>query len=115
MEYNCLFVYGTLQSGQSRHHLLANLRYEKATLRGYRKLQPPELGFPFIVEDPEASVLGEIYYEVTPDQWEELDRVEGEGSLYHRILVEVETGNKKLTAYVYSPDSILVNRYEEKR
>lgn len=114
LECDRLFVYGTLQSGQSRHHLLNGLRYEKATLYGYKKVQPPSLGFPFIIEDPMASVSGEIYFEVTPLQWEELDKAEGEGSLYHRILVEVET-TEKWTVYVYSPARALMERFGEEK
>ncbi|MFW9856754.1 MAG: gamma-glutamylcyclotransferase [Candidatus Thorarchaeota archaeon] len=111
MECDRLFVYGTLQSGQSRHHLLAGLMYENATLHGYRKIQSPDLGFPFIVENARSSVLGEVYFNVTSSHWVELDRVEGEGSLYHRTLVEVETLTEKLMAYVYIPDFSLVKRF----
>ena len=112
VECDRLFVYGTLQSGQSRHHLLDGLYYEKATLYGYKIVQPPTLGFPFIVEDPDAAISGEIYFEVTSLHWKELDKVEGEGSLYHRILVEVETEKKKKwTVYLYSPARALAERF----
>ena len=43
-----LFVYGTLQAGQSRNYILKGLKYKKATLFNYRKVQPPSL-------DPHAA------------------------------------------------------------
>ncbi|MFX0185084.1 MAG: gamma-glutamylcyclotransferase family protein [Candidatus Hodarchaeota archaeon] len=108
-----LFVYGTLQSGQSRNHYLKGLSYEKALLIGYRKISPPSLGFPFIMPEKSSNVVGEIYFGLKQHHWSLLDRIEGEGSLYHRILVEVvvDPSNEKLMAFAYFPSKILIENY----
>jgi gamma-glutamylcyclotransferase (GGCT)/AIG2-like uncharacterized protein YtfP len=109
---NNLFVYGTLQHGQSRNYILKGLKYEKATLINYRKLEPASLGFPFIIRDINSKVKGEIYYDVTNSIITQIDMIEGEGKLYHRIIVKVdlEDGNK-VEAYTYYPSEILIKNY----
>jgi gamma-glutamylcyclotransferase (GGCT)/AIG2-like uncharacterized protein YtfP len=108
-----LFVYGTLQSGQSRNHYLKGLSYENAVLIGYQKISPPSLGFPFIIREKTSEVTGEIYFGLKQYHWSLLDRIEGEGSLYYRILVEIVVvpSNKKLMAFVYFPSKILIENY----
>jgi gamma-glutamylcyclotransferase (GGCT)/AIG2-like uncharacterized protein YtfP len=107
-----LFVYGTLQHGQSRHHVLEDLKYEKAILPKYKKISPPSLGFPFIIYDETSEVEGEIYYDIDLDLLRTLDLIEGEGSLYHRIVVEVITKDGgKVQAYTYYPSDILLSKY----
>jgi gamma-glutamylcyclotransferase (GGCT)/AIG2-like uncharacterized protein YtfP len=112
--YNCdkLFVYGTLQHGQSRNYILRGLKYEKATLLNYRKLEPQSLGFPFIIKDDDSSVKGEVYYGVGESLINQIDMIEGEGKLYHRILVVVnlEDGNET-EAYTYYPSKMLIKNY----
>jgi gamma-glutamylcyclotransferase (GGCT)/AIG2-like uncharacterized protein YtfP len=107
-----LFVYGTLQSGRSRHSILQNLNFEKAVLPGYKKVSPVSLGFPFIIHDESSQVNGEVYYGLNDELFHALDLIEGEGSLYHRILVRVMTqkGNE-IESFVYFPDKKLINRY----
>ncbi|MFX0125285.1 MAG: gamma-glutamylcyclotransferase family protein [Candidatus Hodarchaeota archaeon] len=113
--YDCdrLFVYGTLQSGQSRNHYLKGLSYEKAQLIGYRKISPPSLGFPFIIKEETSEVMGEIYFGLKQHHWATLDKIEGEGSLYHRILVEVvlTSSYEHLISYVYFPSRILIENF----
>ncbi|UCG01912.1 MAG: gamma-glutamylcyclotransferase [Candidatus Heimdallarchaeota archaeon] len=115
---NCdrLFTYGTLQSGQSRNFLLSGLEFKKAILPGYRKVTPPELGFPFIVQDKGSNVTGEIYFQLTQAHWTEIDLIEGEGSLYHRILVEVKTipNGMQFSTFTYYPSRSLIEQYSEK-
>jgi gamma-glutamylcyclotransferase (GGCT)/AIG2-like uncharacterized protein YtfP len=107
-----VFVYGTLQHGQSRDYVLENLEYEKATLPKHRKISPPSLGFPFIIFDEDCEVKGEVYYNIDSELLKTLDLIEGEGSLYHRIIVEVLTiKGEKLQAYTYYPSDLLVNKY----
>ncbi|MFX1505939.1 MAG: gamma-glutamylcyclotransferase [Promethearchaeota archaeon] len=111
-----LFTYGTLQSGYSRNYLMKGLDFNKAVLSGYRKISPPELGFPFIIQDQESAVSGEIYFRLTQAHWTQIDLIEGEGSLYHRILVEVKTipeGNQ-FSAFTYYPSRGLIDQYSEK-
>jgi gamma-glutamylcyclotransferase (GGCT)/AIG2-like uncharacterized protein YtfP len=107
-----LFVYGTLQDGQSRNIILKGLRYEKATLFNYKKVISSSLGFPFIVRDDSSNVKGEVYYDIDESIISEIDRIEGEGELYHRIVVKVTLLNgKELEAYTYYPSEILVKNY----
>lgn len=111
-QLNRLFVYGTLQHGQSRNYVLKGLKYEKATLPNFRKIEPPSLGFPFIIKENKSFVKGEVYYGVSKSLINHLDIIEGEGRLYHRIVVRVklENGNEK-EAYTYYPSEILTKNY----
>ena len=115
-ECDRLFTYGTLQSGYSRNYLLEGLTFEKAILPNHRKVVPPELGFPFIVQDETSHVTGEIYFGLKQSHWTQIDLVEGEGSLYHRILVEVKTipEGTKVLAHTYYPSEDLIKQYSEK-
>jgi len=107
-----LFVYGTLQYGQSRHYILKHLKFEKVVLPKHRKVSPPSLGFPFIIRDENSEVNGEIYYSVDDELFQSLDLIEGEGSLYHRILVKVKSQNgQEIESFVYYPDKKLINSY----
>ena len=109
---NKIFVYGTLQHGQSRNYILQGLKYEKAILPNHRKVSPPSLGFPFIVRDDAANVSGEVYFDVRQSLINELDRIEGEGFLYHRILVKVKINNgKEVDAFTYYPSDKLIKNY----
>ena len=109
---NNLFVYGTLQHGQSRNYILRGLKYEKATLFNYKKVVPPTLGFPFIIRDDSSSVRGEIYFGLNQSLINQIDIIEGEGQLYHRILVKVkgESGTE-LDAFTYYPSEVLIKNY----
>jgi gamma-glutamylcyclotransferase (GGCT)/AIG2-like uncharacterized protein YtfP len=107
-----IFVYGTLQHGQSRNEVLQHLKYEKAILLNHRKISPPNLGFPFIIYDKNSHVNGEVYYGLNADLFQSLDLIEGEGSLYNRILVEVITEKgEKLQVYTYYPSKKLIKNY----
>ena len=105
-----LFVYGTLQYGESRNYLLKGLIFEKASIYGYRKIFLEDLGYPIIIRDEKFYVNGEVYFCVSESLLNMLDVVEGEGSLYHRIVVNVKTITKKnYLAYVYYPSKKLIN------
>lgn len=105
-----LFVYGTLQHGESRNYLLKGLLFEEATIYGYRKIILEHLGFPIIIQDEKSNVNGEVYFDVHQSLLNMLDVVEGDGSLYHRIVVNVKTITKKnYLAYVYYPSKELIN------
>ena len=109
---NRLFVYGTLQYGQSRNYILKGLMFKKATLFNYRKVIPPSLGFPFIVRDNSSSVKGEVYYDLDQFLIQHIDMIEGEGELYHRIQVKVVLADGKETdAFTYYPSKILINKF----
>jgi gamma-glutamylcyclotransferase (GGCT)/AIG2-like uncharacterized protein YtfP len=107
-----LFVYGTLQYGQSRNYILRGLEFEKATLFNYRKVIPPSLGFPFIIREKSSIVKGEIYYGLAPILINQIDIIEGEGELYHRIKVKVVLENgKEVVSYTYYPSEILIKKF----
>lgn len=107
-----LFVYGTLQHGQSRNYILRGLKYEKAILINHKKVIHPSLGFPFIIRDNSSNVSGEVYYGVEQSLINQIDMIEGEGELYHRILVKVKLENgKEIEAFTYYPSEILINNY----
>jgi gamma-glutamylcyclotransferase (GGCT)/AIG2-like uncharacterized protein YtfP len=111
-----LFVYGTLMSGKSRNHVLEGLSYEKATLKGFKKVEPPSLGFPFIVRvsSYESEVLGEIYYQLTKEHWKIIDMIEGEGYLYQRIQVTIETlSQNNVKCSTYYPKKDLLTSFTE--
>jgi gamma-glutamylcyclotransferase (GGCT)/AIG2-like uncharacterized protein YtfP len=107
-----VFVYGTLQHGQSRNYILKGLKYKRAILSNYRKVEPPSLGFPFIIKDNKSSVNGEVYYGVSKSLINQLDMIEGEGRLYHRIVVRIKVeGGNQIEAYTYYPSEILIKNY----
>jgi gamma-glutamylcyclotransferase (GGCT)/AIG2-like uncharacterized protein YtfP len=107
-----LFVYGTLQHGQSRNYILNGLKFEDAILVNHRKVVPPSLGFPFIINDKGSMVSGEIYYGTSPSLLSRIDKIEGEGELYHRILVKVKlSSGKYIEAFTYYPSEILIKNY----
>jgi gamma-glutamylcyclotransferase (GGCT)/AIG2-like uncharacterized protein YtfP len=110
--HNRLFVYGTLQHGQNRNYVLKGLKFEKAILPNFKKLEPPSLGFPFIIKDNKSSVKGEVYYGVSRSLINHLDMIEGEGRLYHRIVVRIKIKNgNEIDAYTYYPSEILIKNY----
>ncbi|MFX1592837.1 MAG: gamma-glutamylcyclotransferase family protein [Promethearchaeota archaeon] len=111
-KYDKIFVYGTLQHGQSRNYILRGLKYEKAILLNYRKVEPVSLGFPFIIKDDGSSVTGEVYYGVGKSLINQIDMIEGEGKLYYRILVNVKLEDgREIKAYTYYPSEILIKNY----
>ena len=103
LSHSNVFVYGTLLSGEHNHdyYLSDSPCIGRSTLTGYDMY---DIGsFPGIVLG-EGEIFGEVY-NVSEETLEELDYLEGEGSLYIRKLVEVtmETGEKILASiYVYN-------------
>ncbi len=109
---NNMFVYGTLRHDQSRGHVLQGLQYKEANLLNHKKISPPTLGFPFIIENDSSEVKGEVYFDVDRDLIKQIDMIEGEGSLYHRIIVEIRTENgERVKAYTYYPSERLIRSY----
>ena len=107
-----LFVYGTLRQGKSRNYVLKGLDYDVASLPDYKKISPKELGFPFIVKEKGAEVKGEVYYDLDTQLLGNIDAIEGEGNLYHRIEVKVITDKgEEVSAYTYYPSKRLRRAY----
>lgn len=95
-----LFVYGTLmKSGHMGSSYLDDEEFiGKYVLKGYDLY---DIGhFPGIVKG-EGRVKGELY-RVTLNKLTDIDRYEGEGSLYRRKMVQVQNENKEnINAFVY--------------
>jgi gamma-glutamylcyclotransferase (GGCT)/AIG2-like uncharacterized protein YtfP len=107
-----MFVYGTLQHDKSRGNVLQSLEYKKAVLPNHRKVSPRTLGFPFIVRDDSSEVHGEVYFGIGNDLIRQIDRIEGEGNLYNRIVVKVRTEDgDQVKAYTYYPSERLIKSY----
>ena len=107
-----LLVYGTLKHNESRGYILEGLKFQPAILPGYGIIRPLNLGFPFIVQEKNSTIQGEVYYDLDESLWKKVDFIEGEGTLYRRILVKVKTYNgEEITAYTYYPSKQLINSY----
>jgi gamma-glutamylaminecyclotransferase len=99
-----VFVYGTLKKGFHNHALLENAKFLGwATLEGSHVLL--DAGFPVCVPlyTGSSKVIGEVY-EVTPAEMKRLDRLEGEGRMYHRVKRKVEEAEGVCNAWVYIGD-----------
>lgn len=101
---NCtnVFVYGTLMRGERAHAYLSDAVFIGTyCLRDYAIYN---LGlYPGIRPKTGSSVYGEVYA-VDAKMLQEMDRYEGEGSLYRRTPVTVENEKERIdaVAYVYA-------------
>lgn len=98
-----LFVYGSLLSSNSHHHLLEGSNFiGRAILENYGLYKIA--WYPGIVPKEGSKVLGEVY-EIDENTLKKIDEFEEEGSLYKREKVKVILKNKKeleVWTYVYS-------------
>lgn len=99
----------------SRHYILEEYHFVRAKLDSFVRIWPPGLSYPFITPQ-EGLVLGEIYFDVPPNRFVELDRIEGEGYLYNRENVSVELLDApfkglKIDAVTYVGADSLVSEY----
>lgn len=96
---NHVFVYGTLMRGQRAHHLLAGGHCLGAfVLENYAMYH---LGrYPGIKPCAGERVYGEVY-EVDDNALEQMDRYEGNGSLYHRVCAEAVRPEETIPVQVY--------------
>ena len=94
-----VFVYGTLMKGERATSYLENAYFAgEAILKDYAL---HELGhYPGIKESRGHFVLGQVFY-VNSEILEMLDTYEGEGSLYHRLEVNVQLGSEPAQVYAY--------------
>lgn len=98
-----LFVYGTLmRNGRAEDYLSGSEFIGKAILKDYAMYKINHGDFPGIVSKKGEWVEGELYL-IRDTDCVGLDRYEGEGTLYHREIVTVEssTGQKQAWAYIY--------------
>ncbi len=101
MNITNVFVYGTLMRGEGAHAYLSKAEFiGEYCLHDYAIYN---LGwFPGIRRKTGSCVYGEVYT-VDDRMLCEMDRYEGEGSLYHRtpVVVENKSGTVNAVAYVY--------------
>lgn len=95
-----LFVYGTLQLPEKLQTILGKIpSLTPAMLTGYRVGLVARADFPGIVPARDSSVQGQLLSPLSQDDLVKLDRYEGE--LYHRIRVDVATGNGIRNVWTY--------------
>jgi gamma-glutamylaminecyclotransferase len=99
-----VFVYGTLKRGYGNNRLLADAQFLSVawTRRKFRML---DVGFPVLrpYEDQDyykASVEGELY-ECDDRTLEALDRLESEGRMYDRKIIEVVVNGSVVRVHAY--------------
>ena len=100
-----VFVYGSLKRGERNHALLRAVEYrgEARTEPQFRLFALPF--FPALVRDQAdpQSIVGEVYA-VGESTLRLLDRLEANGQLYQREMIDVESldrPNERLRAWVY--------------
>lgn len=106
-----VFVYGTLMRGHGNNHLLKETNgysYNLARLNGYALYEVAS--FPGIVAEEGEAVKGELYH-IDDQILKALDQLEGEGSLYIRkkVMVETDNGDREVYTYVWN-NSVLGKR-----
>lgn len=114
-------VYGTLKRGFHNNTLLMHSRFlEERIIPGYKLM---DAGFPVAVPCNKSSIKAEIF-EIDDDDkvtLVSLDRLEGEGHMYNRIIVDdmqMYVGNPKFwNRYEMDeiPSSNNVYEYQKKR
>ena len=98
-----VFVYGTLMRKGSAEDLLTGCTYSgKAILKDFAMYNLERGRYPGIISKRGEWVEGELYI-IHDNDFARLDQYEGEGVLYQRELVTVEssTGQKQAWAYIY--------------
>ena len=94
-----VFVYGTLMKGRWNHNFLLNEKFiGQGSVLNYGLYNVSS--FPGVIRKDGAKVLGELY-DVSEKTLEKLDILEGEGSMYLRRAVMVETEQSQVEAYIY--------------
>jgi gamma-glutamylcyclotransferase (GGCT)/AIG2-like uncharacterized protein YtfP len=100
-----VFVYGSLKQGEQNHAVLRDVEYrgEARTERQFRLYALPL--FPALVRDLEdpQTIIGEVYA-VSDMTLRVLDRLEANGRLYRRELIQVdslERPDERLLAWAY--------------
>lgn len=107
METNLFFVYGTLKRGYGNNVILSTSDFvqEDETEESYLL---GDIGFPYAFPEHVLSeyfdndyflpVRGEVWRVDDPDVVQRLDRLEGEGSHYHRRVTKTKSGAE---VYIY--------------
>lgn len=104
-----VFVYGTLRPGEPRWPLIedAIVGTEPAEVRG--ALWATGRGYPAAVFGAEGTIPGDVLW-IEPERRSEvidwLDRIEGEGTLYRRVVVETSVGPAVAYEWMGSTDGL---------
>lgn len=99
-----VFVYGTLRSAHSNHHLLedANSYGTGTTVENYAMYLTS--GYPYVNScEPRYQIAGELYG-IDDSTLEVLDKMEGHPRHYERREIQVTVGRKQYSAWMYFKD-----------
>jgi gamma-glutamylcyclotransferase (GGCT)/AIG2-like uncharacterized protein YtfP len=109
---NLVFVYGTLKRNHGNNSLLRESKFvdEGETVARCRLFLHP--GFPVLRRrdkpqlESNAPVHGEVYEVTDPRVLDRLDKLEGNGHMYHRRRKRIRlTGGQVITAWTYVGDT----------
>lgn len=107
-----VFVYGTLRSGHSNHHLLKDANYYGAGNTAENYSMYLISGFPYVTSfEPRYPIVGELYG-IDADTLSVLDKMEGHPRHYERREISVIVGKNQYTAWMYfkdPPGTLLLN------
>tara|TARA_R100001082_G_C4360744_1_gene159252 strand:- start:338 stop:937 length:600 start_codon:yes stop_codon:yes gene_type:complete len=95
-----VFVYGTLKMGGHNHHYLKDSEFVKHLDFPDLTLIDTGYGFPAVIKKRGYSVYGEVY-KIDDKTLLNLDRLEGEGSLYFREECSLRIKGKEERVKVY--------------
>jgi gamma-glutamylcyclotransferase (GGCT)/AIG2-like uncharacterized protein YtfP len=105
-----VFVYGTLRSAHSNHHLMSKAENLGAGKTVEKYAMYLTSGYPYVTSsESRYPIIGELYAvdEVT---LKELDRMEGHPRFYERREIPVNIAGERYTAWMYfrKPPGILM-------
>jgi len=99
-----LFVYGSLKKGFDNHKLLQKYakRVGKASTVGKFAMYEDSFGnYPYLVKEPVAKVMGELYEIKRKELLDKIDEFEGAPEYYQRKKIKVKTHKGVNLAFVY--------------
>lgn len=106
-----VFVYGTLRSGHSNHHLLKDATSYGVGNTAEEYSMYLISGYPYVTSfEPRYPIVGELYG-VDGTTLSVLDKMEGHPRHYERREISVIVGENQYTAWLYfkDPPGILVS------
>lgn len=125
-----LFAYGTFMSRYydmsdpnnpelripgERNHILKTHLFVRSQLDDFARIWPPNAKYPFAIKREGHYIVGETYLDFSEKELKEIDLIEGEGYLYQRIKVTVQSLDDrypgKIEAFTYIATDELKTRY----
>jgi len=98
-----LFVYGELLKKSSLIELIGRIPEMKpATLKGYKRIFDPKIGYYVAVKDENSKIEGKIIEGLEERELRGLDEYEEIGGLYDRKMEKVDVEGKEVMAFVYT-------------